>query len=170
MSSAFDSYADTLRVVAGTVLHDQEGATADSVRTSFRGGEEHARGVAERNGVKHQALVRAHRCASELRCALAEIAERGGRQIDSILGGPGSSSEKTAGILAVVRASHAEADASAALCLADVYGHIQSVLDACGQQTSARQFAHAQGVAPQTPHRTPASDLANRVRDLVDAR
>lgn len=168
VSASFDGYADTLRTVAGTVLSDQEGATADGVRKSFLDGAEHARGVAERNAAKQEALSRAHRCASDLRCALAEIADRGGRQIDAIIAGTGSGSEKTAAILAVVSESHAEADARAALCLGEVYGHIQTVLDAGGQQTSARQFAHAQGVAPRTPHRTAASDLDHRVRELLD--
>lgn len=168
VSASFDGYADALRSVAGTVLSDQEGATATAVRKSFLDGAEHARGVAERNDAKQEALSQARRCASELRCALAEIAERGARQIDAIIAGTGSGSEKTAGILAVVSASHAEADTRTALCLGDVYGHIQTVLDSCGQQISARQFAHAQGVTPQTPHRMPASDLEYRVRNLLD--
>ncbi|MGV0991328.1 MAG: hypothetical protein ACOYBX_09780 [Mycobacterium sp.] len=166
---SFHGYADALRSVSDTVLSDQEGDTADGIRASFRHGEGHARGIAERNSAKKAALDRAHRCASELRSALAEIADRGGEQIRVILNGKEPAAAKVAGIAAVARAAQSEADARAALCMQDVYGSIQTVLDTCGHDCSARQFAHTHGVGPALLHSAPHPDvLHQRVQEMLE--
>lgn len=169
VGAAFHGYADALRSVSDTVLSDQHGATAESIRASFRTGEGHARGIADRNTAKKAALDRAHRCVSELRAALAEIADRGTRQIHSIQDGSESAAVKIAAIVAVVQAAQTDADTRAALCLQDVYGSIQTVLDTCGHDSSARQFADTHGVGQRALHSAPHPDgVHERVQEMVD--
>lgn len=138
LSSRFHDYADVMRS-ATAVLSDQQGDAADGIRAAFRGGEDHARAVAERNAAKAAALTHAHRCVAELRSALGEIADRGSRQIRSIAGG--ADPWQAARIAEVIAAARADADGRTALCLQEVYGSIQIVLDACGADVSAREFA-----------------------------
>lgn len=148
IGSAFHDYADVLRSVTDSVLCDQIGDTADGIRAAFRDGENHARTVAERNAAKTAALVHAHRCAAELRSTLREIAERGVGQIRSIIDGPDAASVKAARIAELVRAAQSEADVRAASCIQEIYASIQTVLDSCGAQGCAREFARAYGAAP----------------------
>lgn len=138
--NAFHDYADVLRSAAD-VLSDQRGDTADGIRAAFRGGEDHARAVAERNAAKTAALTQAHGYASALRSALQEIAERGSRLIRSILDGDEPAPVKTARIAEVVAAAQTEADGRAALCLADLRRSIQAVLDASGADMSVHGFS-----------------------------
>lgn len=169
VGASFHGYADALRSVCDGVLSDQDGETADGVRASFRSGETHARGVAERNTAKREALTRARHCASELRSALTEIADRGGSRIRTIIGGGESNAAKVAAIVEVVRAAHTEADARAAEGLQEVYGSIQSVLDTSGSPTSARQFAHQHGVGPRSPRQAAQPDaIHQQVRELLE--
>ncbi len=169
VGASFHGYADALRSVADTVLSDQEGHTADGVRTSFRSGETHARGVAERNTAKREALTRAQHCASELRSTLAEMADRGGRQIRTIVGGKEPAPAKVSAIVDVVRAIHTEADARAAVCMQEIYGSIQSVLDTGGSPISARQFAHRHGVGTRSPHTAAPTDaIHQQVKEMLE--
>ena len=138
ISRAFHDYADVLRSAA-MPLSDQRGDTADGIRASFRGGADHARAVAERNAAKTTALEQAHGCAAALRSALQEIADRGSGLIRAIT--DGDEPLKDERIAAVVAAARAEADGRAALCLQEIYGSIQTVLDACGAGVSAHEFA-----------------------------
>lgn len=138
LSNSFHGYADVLQSVTA-FLSGQQGDTADGIRAAFRGGEDHARAVAERNCAKAAALTHAHRCVAELRSALGEIADRGSTQIRSITEGPDTA--KAARITEVIQEARAEADRRAALCIQEVYGSIQTVLDACGSDVSAREFA-----------------------------
>ena len=170
VGTSFQSYADVLRSVFHTVLADQEGAAAENIRACFRGGEEHARAVAERNAAKRVALDCAHRRVSELRSALTEIAERGSSQIRSIIAGADPAQAKVARIREVVLAAQTDADAHAAMCMQEVYGSIQGVLDTCGPATSARQFAHTHGVGPHSLHSAPHPDEVDRhIREAIEA-
>ena len=170
VGTSFHSYSDVLRSISQTVLADQEGAAAENLRASFRGGAEHAHAVAERNAAKKEALDGAHRRASELRSALSEIADRGSRQIRSIIAGEEPAPAKIARVVEVVLAAQTDADARAAMCMQEVYGSIQSVLDTCGPQTSAREFAHTHGVGPHSGHSSRHPDAVHRwVRDVIEA-
>lgn len=137
VGSSFHGYADVLGSVTDA-LSDQQGEAADGIRASFRAGAEHARGVAERNAAKTAALTHAHRCTTELRSALREIADRRAGQIRSIL--DGRDPMKAERVAEVIAAARTEADGRAALCMQEVYGSIQAVLDACGAEISAREF------------------------------
>lgn len=170
VGASFHSYADVLRSVSQTLLTDQEGVAADNIRASFRGGEEHARAVAERNAAKKEALDCAHRRASELRSALTEIADRGAGQIRSIIAGEDPAPAKIARVVEVVLAAQTDADARAAMCMQEIYGSIQSVLDTCGPTTSARQFAHGHGVEPDSLHSARHPDAVHQhVRKVIEA-
>lgn len=170
VGTSFQSYADVLRSVSQTVLGDQEGAAAENIRACFRGGEEHARAVAERNTAKMEALDRAHRRAVELRSALTEIAEQGSRQIRSIIAAEAPAQIKIDRIVEVVLAAQTDADSRAALCLQEVYGSIQAVLDSCGPSISAREFAHAHGVGPHSLRSACRPDAVHRhVREVIEA-
>ena len=170
VGTSFHSYAEVLRSVSQTVLAEQEGVAADNIRASFRGGEEHARAVAERNAAKREALECAHRRASELRSELTEIADRGSRQIRSIVAGEDPAPAKIARVVEVVIAAQTDADARAAICMQEIYGSIQSVLDICGPMTSARQFAHGNGVGPHSLHSArPLDAVHQHVREFIEA-
>ncbi len=140
VGSAFHGYADVLCSVADSVLSDQRGDAAESIRESFRAGADHARRVGERNAAKADALARAQRCAAQLRSALAEIADRRARQIHSIIDGDDPAPAKTARIAEVVQEAQTEADSRSALCMQEIYGSIQAVLDACGTDIPARRY------------------------------
>ncbi|MGI9163520.1 MAG: hypothetical protein ACR2JI_11470 [Mycobacterium sp.] len=170
VGASFHSYADVLRTISQTVLADQEGVTAENIRASFRDGEEHARAVAERNAVKKEALDCAHRRASELRSALTEIADRGSRQIREIIAGEDPAPAKIARVVEVVLAAQTDADTRASMCMQEIYGSIQSVLDTCGPTTSARQFAHGHGVEPDALHSAHHPDVVHQhVREVIEA-
>lgn len=170
VGTSFHSYADALGSVAQTVLADQEGAAAENIRAAFRGGEEHARAVAERNAAKKEALDCAHRRASELRSALTEIADQGSRQIRSIIAGEDPTPAKISRIVEVVLAAQTDADARAAMCAQEIYGSIQGVLDTCGPTISAREFAHAHGAGPHSPPGAHHPDALHRhVREAIES-
>lgn len=149
VGSAFHGYADALRSVTESLLSDQRGDAADGIRAAFRGGEDHAREVAERNDAKTAALTSAHRCAAELRSALREIADRGSSRIRAITEGHDPAAVKAARIAEAIKAAQHDADTRAALCMQEIYGSIQTVLDSCGADTSAREFARSHSTGPQ---------------------
>lgn len=168
VGTSFHGYADTMRSVADAVLSDQDGHAAEVIRASFRSGEDHARGVAERNAAKNAALTRAHHSASELRSALAEIAEHGSGRIRSILESTQPAPAKIAAIVEVAQAAQADADTRAAVCMDNLYGSIQHVLDRSGHETSARQFAHDHGFTGSTHHAPHPHVLHQQVQQIFE--
>lgn len=140
VGNAFHGYADVLQSATGA-LSDQRGDAADGIRSAFLDGQDHARAVAERNAAKATALTQAHRCVAGLRSALGEIADRGSAQARAIIDGHDPAPVKAARIAEVIQTARTEADGRAASSMQEVYGSIQTVLDACGADISAREFA-----------------------------
>lgn len=161
VAAALEGYADTLRSVRDTHLAAQDGVTAEAARESFTRGEAAAREAADRNRVKGAAYRSAQRCVDQLRRDLTDIARQGNSRIADITGSDTPPAVKVGAIVEVITAARAAATGKVAEHADGVYSAVQSVLTAQGLTGSARTFAAAHGVDPQS-HRIPVSHEAVR--------
>lgn len=162
VGTAFDSYAEALRLTSRGALGCQEGTTAQDARDAFAAGELHARTVAEKNFTRKTALERAHAVATEFRSQLAEIAERGNSGIQAILDSKQDRHHQVARIAKLVAQAQTEANIRAAACSQEMLGSIQSVLDHSRGGRSARDFAAAQGIDLHKPYRATHPETVRR--------
>lgn len=165
ISDAFEAYSERIRAAATGILAAQQGVTAHTVQEAFHSGAEHARGVAERNAAKREALQQAHRLISELRSTLTEIADSGSRQIGAILDADESNRVKIAQIADVAAAAQSHANSHAARCLDEIYEQIQRVLHAGGSDRSAREFGRGMGIDAPAVNFSPDLEM---IRTQVD--
>lgn len=168
VGTAFDSYAESLRSTSQAVLGFQEGATAQDARDAFAAGELHARTVAEKNIARGTALDRAHATTTEFASQLAEIAERGGSEIQAILASKQAPRDQVARIAHLVAQARTEANIRAAACSQEMLGSIQSVLDHSRGGYSAHEFAAAQGIDLHRPYNaTHSESIRQQVESIL---
>lgn len=144
----FDQFGDVLRDAQIGPLVDQQGCTADDIRTTFRRGEEQARQVAEKNGVKKNAYATARESMLSLRQDLSNLADEGNQAIKAIQNSKEPLEAKVAQVVSVIKQHRALANVAAAKYGGNVLDAIQSILDAEGAGQSARAFAQAHGIDP----------------------
>ena len=84
MRAGFTNFGGMLRIAGTRPLAEQQGFTADDLRQAFRQGEEQARQVAEKNGVKESAYGSAYDSMVSLRQDLTKLAEEGNQRIKEI--------------------------------------------------------------------------------------
>ncbi|MEZ5132032.1 MAG: DUF5631 domain-containing protein [Mycobacterium sp.] len=146
LASTFDDYGNTLRGVRTAHLETQDGRTAEEIRQAFRRGETRAREISAASDAKQKAYRSARQCAEDLRTDLADIAAAGNAAIRRILDSEGPAAQKVSAIVETVTAAQLDANSRAAMHSAGVFDAIQSVLDAHGETSSAREFARTNGV------------------------
>ena len=155
LASTFDDYGNILRGVRTAHLETQDGRTAEEIRQAFRRGETRAREIsaasdAKQKAYRSRAAVRrgsAHRSA--------DIAAAGNAAIGRILDSEGPAAQKVSAIVETVTAAQLDANSRAAMHSAGVFDAIQSVLDAHGETSSAREFARNQRRRPVERLRQP---------------
>lgn len=146
IKTGFSNFADTLRNAQTGPLADQRGHTADDLRSAYRQGEEQAREVAEKNGVKENAYGTAYESIVSLQHDLTNIAEEANNRITEIQDSKLPMEAKVTQIVATVHQYRAQASMVAAKYSGNIFDAMQRILDTEGTGQSARQFAQANGV------------------------
>jgi hypothetical protein len=163
-------FADTLRNAQAGPLAEQQGHTADDLRDAFRQGENEARRVAEKNGIKESAYGSAYDSMLSLQHDLTALAEEGNKQIKQIQESKEPVEAKVTQIVAAIHQYRALSNLAAAKYGGNVLDATQRILDAEGTGQSARQFAQANGVNVGQMYRQPDDQnyLTDHVRTVLD--
>jgi hypothetical protein len=171
IKTGFTNFADMLRNAQTGPLAEQQGHTADDLRNAFRQGENHARQVAEKNGVKESAYGTAHDSMVSLQHDLTDLAEMGNKQIKEIQDSKEPMEAKVTQIVAAIHQYRALSDMAAAKYAGNVFDAMQRILDAEGTGQSARQFAQAHGLDGSRMFRQPddQKNLEEQVRGTLDS-
>nr|BBX76468.1 hypothetical protein MFLOJ_02550 [Mycobacterium florentinum] len=169
IKAGFTNFGDMLRSAQTGPLADQRGITADDLRDAFRQGEQQARTVAEKNGIKQGAYGTAYDSMASLRQDLANLAAEGNQRIEEIQHSKEPVEAKVPQIIAAIHQYRAMASITAAKYSGNVLDAMQRVLDAEGIGMSARQFAQSHGADVGNMFRPPDHDAAlpDKVRDAV---
>lgn len=146
VNTGYSLFADMLRNTQLTTLAEQQGYTADDLRSAFRHGEEQARQVAAKNEAKVSAYRNTYDNIVCLRQDLTALAAEGNQRIRSIQDSKEPVAVKVPQIIAAIHQYRALAGITAAKCSGSVFDAIQKLLDAEGTGQSARQFAQARGL------------------------
>ena len=120
--------------------------TADALVQLFDEGEQLAREVASKNGVKKDAYTTALASVHNLREKLSDIGELYDQEINKILESKGPAALKVPQILEAIGKGQQEANLAAANCGGDIGDAGQRILDQEANNPSFRQFAKANGV------------------------
>jgi hypothetical protein len=171
IKTEFTNFADMLCNAQSGPLAQQQGHTADDLRDVFRQGENQARQVAEKNGVKESAYGTAYDSMVSLQHDLTDLAEEGNKQIKEIQNSKQPLETKVPQIVAVIHDYRALSNLAAAKYAGNVLGAMQRILDAEGTRQSARQFAQAHGVNVGQMFRQPEDqkNLEERVRRVLNS-
>ena len=161
IKTGFVHFADMLRNAQTGPLAEQQGYTADDLRNAFRQGEDQARRVAEKNGVKESAYATAYDSMVSLQHDLTDLANEGNKRIKEIQDSKEPVEAKVPQIVAAINQYRALANLAAAKYSGNVLDAMQRILDEEGTGQSARQFAQAHGLDVGQMFRQP-----NDERDL----
>jgi Family of unknown function (DUF5631)/Family of unknown function (DUF5632) len=170
IKTGFTNFADMLRNAQTGPLAKQQGYTADDLRNAFRQGENQARRVAEKNGVKESAYGTAYDSMLSLQHDLTGLAEEGNKQIKEIQDSKEPVEAQVTQIVAVIHQYRALSNLAAAKYSGNVLDGMQRILDEEGTAQSARQFAQAHGVdvGQMFRQRNDQEDLEDKVRDTLN--
>lgn len=170
VKTGYQNFADILRNAQTGPLADQHGHTADDLRNSFAQGENLARQVAEKNGIKEGAYSTSYDSIQSLRHDLTSLAEEGNKQIKDIQDSKEPVEVKVTQIVAAVNQYRALSNLAAAKYSGNVLDAMQRILDAEGTGQSARQFAQAHGLDVGQMFRQPNEHetLQNQVRSMLN--
>jgi hypothetical protein len=168
--TGFNHFGDLLHDAQTGPLAEQQGHTADDIRDAFRRGEQQARQVAHKNGVKRKAYSTAHDSMQSLRQVLTGLADEGNKAIEDIKNSKEPTELKVGQIVGVIHQYRALANIAAAKYGGNVLDAIQSILDEEGTGQSAREFAQANGRDVSQMFRQPddQKDLEKQVRGFVE--
>jgi Family of unknown function (DUF5631)/Family of unknown function (DUF5632) len=167
--TGYSNFADTLRNTQTGPLAGQQGHTADDLRNAFLQGENQARQVAEKNGVKGSAYGTAYDSMVSLQHDLTGLAKEGNEQIKDIQDSKEPTEAKVTQIVALINQYRALANLAAAKYGGNVLDAIQGILDEEGTGQSARQFAQSHGVDVGRMFRQPEDQggLTHEVQDVL---
>src|ERR1700758_990069 len=169
IKTGFTNFADALRNAQTGPLAEQQGYTADDLRNAFQQGEDQARRVAEKNGVKESAYGTAYDSMQSLQHDLTGLAEEGNKRIKEIQGSKEPVEAKVPQIVAAINQYRALANLSAAKYSGNIFDAMQRILDEEETGQSARQFARAHGLDVGHMFQQPEDEkgLADQVRDTL---
>jgi len=170
IKNAYTNFAAVLRNAQTGALGGQQGHTADDLRDAFRQGEDQARRVADKNGIKQRAYSTAYDSTLGLQQDLTSLAQEGNNQIKEIQSSKQPVEAKVTQIVALIHQCRALASLAAAKYGGNVLDAMQQILDEEGTGQSARQFAHAHGIDVAQMFRQPndQTDLEKDVRGILD--
>jgi hypothetical protein len=169
IKTGFSNFADMLRNAQSGPLADQRGHTADDLRDAYRQGEDQARQVSQKNGVKENAYGTAYDSMVSLQHDLTNVAEEGNKRIQEIENSKEPVEAKVTQVVAAIHQYRALANMVAAKYSGNVFDAMQRILDAEGTGQSARQFAQANGLNVEGMFRKGLDDqgLEAKVRDAL---
>src|SRR3984957_8193073 len=169
IANAHHSIADVLNAAKTGPLAVQEGKTADAIVQLFDDGEQLAREVARKNGVKKDSYTTALASVHNLRDKLSDIADRYNQEINKILESKEPAAIKIPQILEAIGRGQQEANLAAANCGSDIGDAGQRILDQEASNPSFRQFAKANGIDMSQLFRSrDTSGLEPAVRGMLD--
>src|SRR3984885_6839972 len=146
IANAHHNVADLLNAAKTGPLAVQEGKTADALVQLFDEGEQLAREVARKNGVKKDSYATALNSVHNLRDTLSGIANRYNDEIKKIIQSNEPAAIKAPQIVAAIGRGQQEANLAAANCGGDIGDAGQRILDQEDVGQSFRQFAKANGI------------------------
>ena len=169
IANAHHNIADLLNAAKTGPLAVQEGKTADALVQLFDEGEQLARDVARKNGVKKDSYTTALASVHNLRDKLSGIADRYNQEINKILESKEPAAIKAPQILEAIGRGQQEANLAAANCGGDIGDAGQRILDQEASNPSFRQFAKANGIDMSQLFRSrDTSGLEPTVRGMLD--
>jgi Family of unknown function (DUF5631)/Family of unknown function (DUF5632) len=169
IANAHHSIADLLNAAKTGPLAVQQGKTADALVQLFDEGEQLARDVAKKNGVKKDSYTNALASVHNLRDKLSDIADRYNQEINKILESKEPEAIKVPHILEAIARGQQEANLAAANCGGDIGDAGQRILDQEASNPSFRQFAKANGIDMNQLFRSrDTSGLEPTVRGMLD--
>jgi|GEM_PF-502261 len=169
IANAHHNIADLLNAAKTGPLAVQEGKTADALVQLFDEGEQLAREVARKNGVKKDSYTTALASVHNLRDKLSGIADRYNQEINKILESKEPVAIKAPQILEAIGRGQQEANVAAANCGGDIGDAGQRILDQEASNPSFRQFAKANGIDMSQLFRSrDTSGLESTVRGMLD--
>jgi hypothetical protein len=146
IETGYNNFTDQLRNARFGPLSQQEGVTADDIRDAYYRGEQDARQVAQKNGVKKSSCATDYDSAESLQQELYELAVQGNSEIEQIENSGEPTETKVGKIVGKVADYQRQANSKATNCIGNIMDAIQRVLDEEGTGQSAREFAQAHGV------------------------
>jgi hypothetical protein len=146
IADAHDNIADLLNAAKTGPLAVQQGKTANAIVQVFDEGEQLAREISRKNGVKKDSYGAALSSVHNLREKLSGIADRYNQEINKILESKEPAAIKVPQILEAIGRGQQEANVAAANCGGDIGDAGQRILDQEGSEQSFRQFAKANGI------------------------
>jgi hypothetical protein len=146
IADAHDNIADLLNAAKTAPLAAQQGKTADALVQVFDEGEQLARDVARKNGVKKDSYSAALGSVHNLRSKLSDIADRYNQEINKILESKEPAAVKVPHILETIGRGQQEANLAAANCGGDIGDAGQRILDQEGTGQSFHHFAKNNGI------------------------
>ena len=169
IANAHHSIADLLNAAKTGPLAVQQGKTADALVQLFDEGEQLARDVAKKNGVKKDSYTTALASVHNLRDKLSDIADRYNQEINKILESKEPAAIKVPHILEAIGRGQQEANLAAANCGGDIGDAGQRILDQEASNPSFRQFAKANGIDMSQLFRSrDTSGLESTVQGMLD--
>jgi hypothetical protein len=169
IANAHHGIADVLNAAKTGPLAVQQGKTADAIVQLFDDGEQLAREVARKNGVKKDSYTTALASVHNLRENLSSIADRYNQEINKILESKEPAATKVPHILEAIARGQQEANLAAANCGGDIGDAGQRILDQEASNPSFRQFAKANGIDMSQLFRSrDTSGLDSTVRGMLD--
>jgi Family of unknown function (DUF5631)/Family of unknown function (DUF5632) len=169
ITNAHHNIADLLNAAKTGPLAVQQGKTADALVQLFDEGEQLARDVARKNGVKKDSYTTALASVHNLRDKLSGIADRYTQEINKVLESKEPAAIKVPQILEAIGRGQQEANLAAANCGGDIGDAGQRILDQEASNPSFRQFAKANGIDMSQLFRSrDTSGLESTVRGMLD--
>ena len=169
ITNAHHNIADLLNAAKTGPLAVQQGKTADALVQLFDEGEQLARDVARKNGVKKDSYTTALASVHNLRDKLSDIADRYTQEINKVLESKEPAAIKVPHILEAIGRGQQEANLAAANCGGDIGDAGQRILDQEASNPSFRQFAKANGIDMSQLFRSrDTSGLESTVRGMLD--
>jgi hypothetical protein len=168
--TGYSNFADALRNAQTGPLAEQQGHTADDLRNTFGQGENQARRVAEKNGIKESAYGTAYDSMLSLQHDLTGLADEGNKQIKEIQDSKEPVEAQVTQIVALIHQYRALSNLAAAKYGGNVLEAMQRILDEEGTGQSARQFAQTHGVDVGQMFRQPEDQegLEKQVKGVLD--
>jgi hypothetical protein len=170
IANAHHNVADLLNTAKTGPLSVQEGKTADAIVQLFDEGEQLAREVARKNGIKKDSYATALNSVHNLRDNLSAIADRYSQEIKKVLQSGEPAAVKAPQILGLIGSGQQEANLAAANCGGDIGDAGQRILDEESGSQSFRQLAKANGIDMSQLFRSrDTKDLEPTVKAMLDS-
>lgn len=142
----YNVFAEHLESAINGPLVDQDGVTADNIRSVFLRGLNDANAISELNGSKSRAYSTAHGALTQLRSQLTGVAKSGNAEIERVQQSKAESAEKLAKIVEIIQRHQLQADHAAGLQAQTIMAAAQDIADEVGAP-QLMELSRAYGMA-----------------------